>query len=89
MAERPKPLNVQYEVPTTVLQAENGSVNMFVVTTAEAYLKNDADAYIADLEKQLEDKDRTIAELRQRFKEYMIPPEYHRNPDPKLYGENL
>lgn len=89
MAEKPKPLNVQYEIPTTVLQAENGSVNMFVVVTAEAYLKDEADAYITDLENQLEDKDSTIAELRQLLEIYMIPHEHHRNPDPKIYGENL
>ena len=44
MCKRPTPLNVQYSVPTTQLQAENGSVDMSVIMTADAYLKDEAES---------------------------------------------
>lgn len=67
MCKRPTPLNVQYSVPTTQLQAENGSVDMSVIMTADAYLKDEADAYMDNLEKQVAEKDKIIQELQQRI----------------------
>ncbi len=85
MCKRPTPLNVQYSVPTTQLQAENGSVDMSVIMTADAYLKDEADAYMDHLEKQVAEKDKIIQELQQRIARKSVPTDCPENENPKLY----
>ena len=83
MATRPIPVLIQVCIPTTNMQSENDAINMSIPGTCEVYRKEDVNAYIADLEQQLKEKDTEIKILRSK----LAPKEPLRAPyglDPKL-----